>query len=118
MPRKQPRSGNSFFIKIPEKDIENAVCEWASLNGFISIKMECRNHDGKMFNGHAGLPDRMFICHNKVIFVEFKTRTGKIRNEQKDWANKIKYHLGEKSHAICRSVDEGIRFLNYHKNCG
>ena len=50
----------------PEATIERKSCRWAAAQGFVNVKMSMGQ----------GWPDRMFIGHGLIIFVEFK-RPGK-----------------------------------------
>jgi hypothetical protein len=57
-----------------------------------------------------GLPDRMYIGHGKVVFIEYKTEIGKLSSFQVFIHNKFKKH-GIKVYT-CRSVDETLEVLN------
>jgi len=47
-----------------EKDIEKAVCHYASKQNWLVYKFSSP--------AHASVPDRMFIRNGRVFFVEFK----------------------------------------------
>ena len=93
-----------------EQELENEICDYAESLGYICIKLECRNWDGVMFPKHKGLPDRLFIGHNVTIFIEFKTQTGKLSNEQISWGDKLK-DLGQQYY-VCRNVRYGKQILD------
>ena len=52
--------------KLLESAIEKAVAQHAKAKGVISRKL-----DGM---GHRSWPDRMFLRHGRVIFIEFKRK--------------------------------------------
>jgi len=64
-----------------ESTIEKAVCDYARANGCISIK--------NATPGHRGVPDRMFICKGRVIFIEFKAPGKEPTALQKKWMNDL-----------------------------
>lgn len=47
-----------------EKSIEKKVVAWAEAHGVYTRKFSSP--------AHRGVPDRIFICRKKVVFVEFK----------------------------------------------
>lgn len=49
---------------IREKDIEAKVTKWAKGHGWLSYKF--------VSPSQRGVPDRVFIKHGTVVFVEFK----------------------------------------------
>lgn len=50
-------------MSVLEKDIENAVVQWAIKQGFLAPKVKFTE---------AGWPDRLFLGHGASIFIEFK----------------------------------------------
>lgn len=66
-----------------ESAIEKEVCEYASDRGWIPLKLTCPNK--------AGVPDRIFIgYYGKVLWVEFKTSTGRLSPNQERFIDKLK----------------------------
>ena len=58
----------------------------------------------------SGLPDRMFIGHGKVVFIEYKTEKGQLTKLQKAIHRKFKQHgIGV---SVCRSKEETMEVLN------
>jgi hypothetical protein len=85
-----------------ERDIERESVNAASHDGWFGIKL--------VPTIMRGLPDRMFIGHGKVVFIEYKNAIGKISALQKR-VHKIFAEHGIKVH-VARSVDETMRILN------
>jgi len=88
-----------------ESAIEKQACKAATLLGWWGIKL--------VPQFISGLPDRMFIGHHKVVFVEFKTEKGKVSKIQAYIHKKFKKY-GHTVY-IARSKDEMIRILNEQK---
>ena len=61
----------------------------------------------------AGLHDRMFIGHGKVVFIEYKTEKGKLTKLQ------VAVHKRFEKHGIavyvCRSKEETMLVLNKYE---
>jgi hypothetical protein len=51
-------------IKLSESVIESAVCDHATLSGWLVRKLS--------WIGRRGAPDRMFMKRGRCIFIEFK----------------------------------------------
>src|SRR5215831_12533435 len=54
-----------------ERDIEIAVIEYAHRMGCLYVKLN--------IVGRVGWPDRMFLYHGKVLFIEFKRPGERVR---------------------------------------
>lgn len=57
-----------------------------------------------------GLPDRCFIGHGKVVFIEYKNEKGKLSRMQEYMHAKF-LRFGIKVH-VARSIDDTLRILN------
>lgn len=60
-----------------------------------------------------GLSDITAIKDGRVLWIEFKTATGKQRSEQIKFMNEVRAHGGE--YIVIRSLDEIIDFLGKTK---
>lgn len=61
--------------KLPEKDIERRVCEYAKKYGTLTRKFTSPQQ--------RSVPDRIFIFPNGLsVYIEFKSRTGKLTDGQ------------------------------------
>jgi hypothetical protein len=93
--------GGGFRV-LKESLIESKSCTMAKAHGWWGIKLvplKC-----------AGLPDRMFIGHGRVVFIEYKIPGGKLRPIQETIHKKFKKH-GIDVH-VCTSVEETMKCLN------
>ena len=84
-----------------EKDIERKVCEAAESVGCLVYKF--------ISPGVRGVPDRIFMYHGRVIFVEFKTAFGTLSHHQDRQATILRAH-GMIVHIIS-SVLEGNNLI-------
>jgi hypothetical protein len=57
-----------------------------------------------------GLPDTMYIGHGKVVFIEYKTKTGRLSPMQIRMHDKFR-DKGIEVY-VCRSVEETLEVLN------
>ena len=64
-----------------EKTIENKCRLYASGQGWLSVKLNPINA--------RGIPDRMFIGHRRLLFVEFKRPGQAPRRNQAHWAERL-----------------------------
>lgn len=85
-----------------EREIEKASTLAAKELGFFGIKL--------VTTLIKGLPDRMFIGHGKVVFIEYKREKGVLSPMQRRIHALFEQH-GHTVH-VCRSVDETIKVLN------
>lgn len=67
-----------------ESDIERAVCTYARKAGCLVLKLAAP--------GQRGQPDRMFIYHGRVAFLEFKSPGKKPTPLQKKWLCSLHRH--------------------------
>ena len=85
-----------------ESEIENKSCAEAKRHGWWGIKLvplKC-----------AGLPDRMFIGHGKVVFIEYKRPGENLRPIQRAIHKKFVSHGREVF--VAHSVEETMGILN------
>jgi Holliday junction resolvase len=84
-----------------ESTIEKKVCDHARENGCVVMKLAGPNQKGQ--------PDRMFLKHGRVLFIEFKA-PGKLPTALQDrWLRQLR-EQGFKAFA-CDDVGEGISLL-------
>jgi len=85
-----------------ERDIEKKSCKVALASGWWGIKL--------VPQFISGLPDRMFIGHGTVVFVEFKTEKGKVTKMQ-SFIHKKFLKYGHCVH-VSRSEEQTMDILN------
>jgi len=65
-----------------ESKIEAEVCEYAISRGWIPLKLTCPNMQG--------VADRLMVGFNgHILWIEFKTKKGKVSHSQKRFMNKL-----------------------------
>lgn len=84
-----------------ESQIEAASVKAANRLGWYGLKLHCVSV--------VGLPDRMFIGHGKVVFIEYKTEKGALSKVQIAAHRKFAQH-GITVH-VARSVADTIEIL-------
>lgn len=91
-----------------ENDIQRDIVQALKANGFEVIRTNAgktKVRGGYMQLAPAGFPD-LFIIDPKrgeVAFVEVKNETGKLKPEQKEYAER---YLKNFTHGVARSVEE------------
>lgn len=60
-----------------------------------------------------GVPDFMFLEGNQIIWLEFKTPTGKQSKEQKEFQEMCK-RADNMFYYVVRSIEEGLKILKDH----
>ena len=84
-----------------ESTIERAVCAYAKAKGCLVMKLAGPNQKGQ--------PDRMFIYHGKVLFIEFKA-PGKLPTAlQLMWLMDL--HLHGAHVAWCDDIGKGKEMI-------
>lgn len=58
----------------PEARLEDRVCQLARRIGALPVKLVAASS--------TGFPDRMFLYRGRVVFMEFKSPTGKLSKKQ------------------------------------
>jgi len=71
------------FGSISEKDLQSAVVEVMQWKGWLTY----HTHDSRRSN--PGFPDLVAVKGSRVLFVEFKSEKGKMREEQLEWLSKL-----------------------------
>lgn len=84
-----------------ERDIEKASVIAAKQIGWYGIKL--------LSSLMRGLPDRMFIGHGKVVFIEYKTQSGVLSPSQRA-ISRLFAQYGHTIH-VARSVHDTIKVL-------
>ena len=84
-----------------ERDIEKSSVIAAKQIGWYGIKL--------LSSLMRGLPDRMFIGHGKVVFIEYKTQSGVLSPSQRA-INRLFAQYGHTIH-VARSVHDTIKVL-------
>ena len=87
-------------MKHDEKLLEQKCSCYARMRGFAVAKLEK--------NGNKGIPDIIIVQQGgKVLFIEFKTETGVLSDEQRYW----KTYLGYSCETV-RNYDDFCRILD------
>jgi len=85
-----------------ESTIERAVCAYAKTKGCIVLKLSGQNQRGQ--------PDRMFLYHGRVLFIEFKARGKRPTALQARWIQRLEEH--EFCAFDCDDIDRGKLLIN------
>ena len=86
-----------------EADIEKDVVRFVESVGGECLKLK--------IDGQRGWPDRtLLLQEGLILFVELKTKSGRIRQQQVHWVSRLK-SLGFKV-KVCRSLEEVRNFVN------
>ena len=85
-----------------EHNLSRRVARWAKKNGIFAVK--------QTGNGHAGMPDWLFVVDGRAVFVELKAPNGRLRPAQKV------YHAIIERNAcapvfVCRTLDDVISVI-------
>lgn len=106
-------------MKILEKDIEKAILELLTFNGFLAWKNSTIGvYDSKMGSFRkpmgkfhlTGVSDIIAIKHGVVWFIEVKTPKGKMTNNQKIFQEMVENHGG--NYLLARSIDDIMHIVN------
>jgi Holliday junction resolvase len=85
-----------------ESTIERAVCAYAKSKGCLAMKLAGPNQKGQ--------PDRMFLHHGSVMFIEFKARGKRPTALQARWLERLTEHT---FHATsCDDIAAGKRLID------
>jgi len=85
-----------------ESTIERAVCAYAKTKGCIVLKLSGQNQRGQ--------PDRMFLYHGRVLFIEFKARGKRPTALQARWLDRLTDHGFHT--ACCDDIEAGKRLID------
>jgi hypothetical protein len=70
-------------LKQTEAQFEQAVTDYSKLMGWLSY------HALDSRGSAPGFPDRVFLRAPRLLFVEFKTETGRVSPEQERWLDEL-----------------------------
>lgn len=84
-----------------EVQIEGEVVAWAQRHGWFTRKLQ--------WVGRVGAPDRLFIKGARVVFIEFKTATGRLSAWQRREIEAMRA-AGAEVHVV-RTVEQGKEVL-------
>ena len=84
-----------------ERDLEAACRSWAEARGWRCYKLTSP--------GTRGFPDRLFVRDGRIVFVEFKTKTGRVSHHQKRRIAELEADGCEV--AVVRSLDEFVELM-------
>jgi hypothetical protein len=65
-----------------EARTEEAFCRFAESHGCLPLKLRV--------DGQKGFPDRTVLTRSGVLFVEFKSPTGRCSEHQNEWLDKLR----------------------------
>lgn len=90
-----------------ERDIEKSVIKHAKNCGVVCVKLNDYNL--------IGLPDRVFFCKGRVMFIEFKSSGGRLTKLQ----NIIKSKLEAQQFIVhvVNSISQGIDIVDDFVSC-
>jgi hypothetical protein len=77
----------SLARAMTEDELLTAITEAATYLGWRWVHY--RRSDLAQMQGHSGFPDVVLARANRVLFLELKSRTGKLRPDQHAWAEAI-----------------------------
>lgn len=76
-----------------EKEFQNAVVDYAHLNGWLVHHARAAQvREGKWvtpIQGDAGFPDLVMARYGKIVFAELKSKKGRLSQAQKEWRDII-----------------------------
>jgi sulfur relay (sulfurtransferase) complex TusBCD TusD component (DsrE family) len=85
-----------------ESTIERAVCAYAKTKGCLTLKLSGQNQKGQ--------PDRMFLHHGSVMFIEFKSPGKRPTALQLKWLA----NLNDQGIAVacCDDIEQGKQLID------
>jgi hypothetical protein len=103
-------------VKIPESKIEIAICEYLTAKGMFVYKNydQAKLRNGSYSKDHSfqisGQSDLIVIVSGLVVFLEVKTKTGKLSDNQHKFKNKVIKNGG--NYIVARSPKEALQKIN------
>jgi len=92
-----------------EAEILASVTEYLRKSGWLVI---VTSQDKATRHQIAGLPDRIAIKHDRVLFIEGKAKKGQLRPSQKIFAFALSPHLGDHViYLVARSLDDVVEAI-------
>jgi hypothetical protein len=85
-----------------ESTIEQAVCAYAKAKGCLTLKLSGQNQKGQ--------PDRMFLYHSRVLFIEFKAPGKRPTALQARWLDRLTAHAFAAT--SCDDIEAGKRLID------
>jgi hypothetical protein len=85
-----------------ESTIERAVCAYAKSKGCLTLKLSGPNQKGQ--------PDRMFLYHGRIMFIEFKAPGKRPSALQARWLDRLEQHTFYA--ASCDDIAAGKRLID------
>ena len=85
-----------------ESTIEQAVCAYAKSKGCLTLKLSGQNQKGQ--------PDRMFLYHGRIMFIEFKAPGKRPTALQARWLDRLTEHTFAAT--FCDDIDVGKSFID------
>jgi len=85
-----------------ESTIEQAVCAYAKAKGCLSLRLSGQNQRGQ--------PDRMFLYHGLVLFIEFKAPGKRPTALQARWLDRLTEHAFVAT--SCDNIEAGKRLID------
>lgn len=102
-----------------EHQIQNEVMLAVSQHGCTIIRTNTgtvKTNDGRLFSAGPpkGWPDLTGTIHKtgQILLIEVKTKTGKLRPEQKRFAEFIKKYVPNAAYGVARSVEDALDIIN------
>jgi len=89
---------------VREVDIEWRTERWATKRGWLSRRIA--------YEARTGAPDRIFVRHGVVVFIEFKRPGGRLSGSQVLEIKKLRAH-GAEVH-VCWSFEQAKEVLSAH----
>ena len=94
-----------------ETDIQNRIRDYLRWDGWYVI----RHQQG--LGSHKGLADLQAVKNDRSLFIEVKTATGDLSEDQRDFRDEILPHTGPHlGYLVARSVDDVIRYLREERD--
>jgi hypothetical protein len=85
-----------------ESTIEQTVCAYAKSQGCLTLKLSGQNQKGQ--------PDRMFLYHGRILFVEFKAPGKRPTALQARWLERLTEHTFAAT--SCDNIEAGKRLID------
>ena len=85
-----------------ESTIEQAVCAYAKAKGCLTLKLSGQNQKGQ--------PDRMFVYHGRILFIEFKAPGKRPTVLQARWLERLTEHTFAAT--SCDNIEAGKRLID------
>ena len=85
-------------LRVSEADFQTRIVDYCRLLQLLVF------HDHDSRRNIAGFPD-LVIVGSRVLFVELKTETGRLRPEQEVWLDRLRKATGDSAVAVWRPSD-------------